>query len=163
MRAPEKSKRGIVGVLKELFTYSTKLRIPSVIALVFAMAGAVLTIIGPDQVGKIATIMSDGLFTGIDLAAIAKIGVFLAIIYCLSALFGFIQHYIMAVVTLKMSYRMRGELSEKINRVPQKYFNTTSQGDILSRITNDVSTLQQGLTACRRSSPPRRSLPAALL
>ena len=80
------------------------------------------------------------------LAAIAKIGVFLAIIYCLSALFGFIQHYIMAVVTLKMSYRMRGELSEKINRVPQKYFNTTSQGDILSRITNDVSTLQQGLT-----------------
>ena len=93
-----------------------------------------------------ATIMSDGLFTGIDLAAIAKIGVFLAIIYCLSALFGFIQHYIMAVVTLKMSYRMRGELSEKINRVPQKYFNTTSQGDILSRITNDVSTLQQGLT-----------------
>lgn len=60
-----------------------------------------------------ATIMSDGLFTGIDLAAIAKIGVFLAIIYCLSALFGFIQHYIMAVVTLKMSYRMRGELSER--------------------------------------------------
>ena len=52
----------------------------------------------------------------------------------------------MSVVTLKMSYRMRGELSAKINRVPQKYFNTTSQGDILSRITNDVSTLQQGLT-----------------
>lgn len=52
----------------------------------------------------------------------------------------------MAVVTLKMSYRMRGELSDKISKVPQKYFNTTSQGDILSRITNDVSTLQQGLT-----------------
>ena len=115
-------------------------------ALVLAALSAVMTIIGPDKIGKMATIMSDGLFTGIDLAAIAKIGVFLAIIYCLSALFGFIQHYIMAVVTLKMSYRMRGELSEKINRVPQKYFNTTSQGDILSRITNDVSTLQQGLT-----------------
>ena len=52
----------------------------------------------------------------------------------------------MSVVTLKMSYQMRGELSRKINRVPQKYFNTTTQGDILSRITNDVSTLQQGLT-----------------
>ena len=116
------------------------------LALVLAALSAVMTIIGPDKIGKMATIMSDGLFTGIDLAAIAKIGVFLAIIYCLSALFGFIQHYIMAVVTLKMSYRMRGELSEKINRVPQKYFNTTSQGDILSRITNDVSTLQQGLT-----------------
>ena len=84
--------------------------------------------------------------TGIDLGAVAKIGIALAIIYGLSALFGFIQHYIMASVTLKMSYRMRAELSEKINRVPQKYFNFHSQGDILSRITNDVSTLQQGLT-----------------
>ena len=77
------------------------------LALVLAALSAVMTIIGPDKIGKMATIMSDGLFTGIDLAAIAKIGVFLAIIYCLSALFGFIQHYIMAVVTLKMSYRMR--------------------------------------------------------
>ena len=90
--------------------------------------------------------MSDGLTGSIDLAAIAKVGIFLAVIYALSAVFSFIQHYTMAVVTLKMSYRMRGELSAKINRVPQKYFNTTSQGDILSRITNDVSTLQQGLT-----------------
>jgi len=116
------------------------------VALILAAVSAVLTIIGPDKIGRIATIMSDGLFTGIDLPAIAKLGIFLAVIYGLSALFGFVQHYIMAVVTLKMSYRMRGELSEKINRVPQKYFNTTSQGDILSRITNDVSTLQQGLT-----------------
>ena len=117
-----------------------------IIALVLAALSAVLTIIGPDKVGEIATIMSDGLLTGIDLAAIAKVGAFLAAIYVASALFGFIQHYIMAVVTLKMSYRMRGELSEKINRVPQAYINGTSQGDILSRITNDVSTLQQGLT-----------------
>ena len=101
-----------------------------------------------DRMGVIllATIMSDGLFGDMDLAAIGRIGVFLAVIYLLSALLGFIQHYIMASVTLKMSYQMRGELSDKINRVPQKYFNTTSQGDILSRITNDVSTLQQGLT-----------------
>ena len=111
-----------------------------------AALSAVLTIIGPDQVGKIATIMSDGLLGGIDLAAIARVGILLAVIYGLSALFGFIQHYIMASVTLKMSYRMRAELSEKINRVPQKYFNFHAQGDILSRITNDVSTLQQGLT-----------------
>ena len=117
-----------------------------VFALVLAALSAVMTIIGPDKIGSIATIMSDGLTTGIDLNAIAKVGIFLAVIYVLSALFSFTQHYIMSVVTLKMSYRMRGELSEKINRVPQKYFNTTSQGDILSRITNDVSTLQQGLT-----------------
>lgn len=117
-----------------------------VLALVLAALSAVLTIIGPDQVGKIATIMSDGLLGGIDLAAIARVGILLAVIYGLSALFGFIQHYIMASVTLKMSYRIRAELSEKINRVPQKYFNFHAQGDILSRITNDVSTLQQGLT-----------------
>lgn len=135
-----------VGALKRTGVYMKSSLGVIALALVLAALSAVMTIIGPDKIGKMATIMSDGLFTGIDLAAIAKIGVFLAVIYCLSALFGFIQHYIMAVVTLKMSYRMRGELSEKINRVPQKYFNTTSQGDILSRITNDVSTLQQGLT-----------------
>ena len=115
-------------------------------ALVLAALSAVLTIIGPDKVGEIATIMSDGLLTGIDISAIARVGAFLAAIYVASALFGFVQHYIMAVVTLEMSYRMRGELSEKINRVPQAYINGASQGDILSRITNDVSTLQQGLT-----------------
>ena len=117
-----------------------------IFALVLAALSAVLTIVGPDQVGKIATRMADGLTTGIDLAAVAKIGIGLAILYVISALFGFFQHYIMATVTLKMSYRMRGDLSAKINRVPQKYFNTHAQGDILSRITNDVSTLQQGLT-----------------
>lgn len=115
-------------------------------ALILAALSAVMTIIGPDKIGQIATLMSDRLTGSIDLAAIAKIGIFLAVIYALSAVFSFIQHYTMAVVTLKMSYRMRGELSDKINKVPQKYFNTTSQGDILSRITNDVSTLQQGLT-----------------
>ena len=119
-----------VGALKRTGAYMSSSMGIIIFALVLAALSAVMTIIGPDKIGKMATIMSDGLFTGIDLAAIAKIGVFLAVIYCLSALFGFIQHYIMAVVTLKMSYRMRGELSEKINRVPQKYFNTTSQGDI---------------------------------
>lgn len=117
-----------------------------ILALALAALSAVMTIIGPNKIGDMATIMSDGLLGGIDLGKIAKIGIFLAAIYLLSALFGFVQHYIMAVVTLKMSYRMRGELSEKINRVPQKYFNTHTQGDILSRMTNDVSTLQQGLT-----------------
>ena len=115
-------------------------------ALVLAALSAVMTIIGPDKIGRIATLMSDGLAGEIDLNAIARTGIFLVLLYALSAVFSFVQHYVMAVVTLKMSYRMRGELSVKINSVPQKYFNTTSQGDILSRITNDVSTLQQGLT-----------------
>ena len=144
MRPMEKT--DLKGALNDLSTYMRKSLGVVVLALVLAALSAVLTIIGPDQVGKIATIMSDGLLGGIDLAAIARVGILLAVIYGLSALFGFIQHYIMASVTLKISYRIRAELSEKINRVPQKYFNFHAQGDILSRITNDVSTLQQGLT-----------------
>ena len=144
MRPTEKT--DLKGTLNDLSAYMHKSLGVVILALVLAALSAVLTIIGPDQVGKIATIMSDGLLGGIDLAAIARVGILLAVIYGLSALFGFIQHYIMASVTLKMSYRIRAELSEKINRVPQKYFNFHAQGDILSRITNDVSTLQQGLT-----------------
>ena len=144
MRPTEKT--DLKGALNDLSAYMHKSLGVVILALVLAALSAVLTIIGPDQVGKIATIMSDGLLSGIDLAAVARVGVLLAVIYGLSALFGFIQHYIMASVTLRMSYRMRAELSEKINRVPQKYFNFHAQGDILSRITNDVSTLQQGLT-----------------
>ena len=144
MRPTEKT--DLKGALRSLTVYLQKSLGVILLALVLAALSAVLTIIGPDQVGKIATLMSEGLVGGIDLAAVARVGVLLAVIYGLSALFGFIQHYIMASATLKMSYRMRGELSEKINRVPQKYFNFHAQGDILSRITNDVSTLQQGLT-----------------
>ena len=132
--------------LSRLSQYMHKTLGIMIFALVLAALSAVMTIIGPDKVGQIATLMSDGLVTGIDLGAVAKVGIFLAVIYGLSALFGFLQHYIMATVTLDTSYRMRAELSAKINRVPQKYFNFHAQGDILSRITNDVSTLQQGLT-----------------
>ena len=138
--------KGIAPALSRIAGYLRSSTGILLAALLLAALSAVMTIIGPDQIGQIATLMSDGLTGSIDLAAIAKIGIFLAVIYALSAVFSFIQHYTMAVVTLKMSYRMRGELSDKINKVPQKYFNTTSQGDILSRITNDVSTLQQGLT-----------------
>lgn len=142
----KKSKKSVGAAMGRIAAYMKSSVVFVLPALLFAVASAVITIIGPDKVGEIATIMSDGLFGKIDLAAIAKIGVTLALLYCLSAALGFLQQYIMASVTLKMSYRLRGELSEKINRVPQTYFLGTSQGDILSRITNDVSTLQQGLT-----------------
>ena len=145
-RAPLTGEKGTVAALGKTAGYVKGSVAVTALALVLAALGAVLTIIGPDKIGEITNIMSEGLITGIDIAAIAKVGITLIVIYGLSALFTFVQHYIMATVTLKMSYRMRGELSQKINRVPQKYFNTHSQGDVLSRITNDVSTLQQGLT-----------------
>ena len=146
MNRKKDTKNGMGSAVARISAYMRSSLGIIIAALILAAMSAVMTIIGPDKIGRIATLMSDGLTGSIDLAAIAKIGIFLAIIYILSAVFSFIQHYTMAVVTLKMSYRMRGELSDKINKVPQKYFNTTSQGDILSRITNDVSTLQQGLT-----------------
>lgn len=145
MRAMEKSKRGIGGVLRELFSYSNKLKIPMIIAFLFAIIGAVLTIIGPNLLSQITDLISDSLFAEIDLGAIASIGILLLIIYGLSAVFTYVEHYIMATVTLELSKDMRSDLSKKINRVPMKYFHSVPFGDILSRVTNDVSTLQQAL------------------
>ena len=145
MGAPAKSKRGIGGVLKELFTYSNKLKMPSAVAFCFAVAGAVLTIIGPNLLSQITDLISDALSGEIDLAAIGHIGVILLVIYGLSAVFTYVEHFIMATVTLDLSRDLRQDLSRKINRVPMSYFSKVSHGDILSRVTNDVSTLQQTL------------------
>ncbi len=147
MRKYEKASKGeMTSAMKKIIEYMKGSVGIVAVALVLAALGAVLTIIGPDKVGEITDLIADGLMTGIDLKAVARVGIFLGAIYISSSLFTFIQQYIMATVTLKMSYRMRSDLSRKINCVPQKYFNSHSQGDILSRITNDVSTLQQGLT-----------------
>ena len=145
MRAMEKSKRGILGVLRELMSYSRKLTAPTLVALVFAAIGAVLTIIGPDFLGQITDLMEEGLTGEIDLAAIGRIGVILLAIYGLSAVFTYAEHYIMSTITLGLSRDLRRDLSRKINAVPMNYFNRVSHGDILSRVTNDVSTLQQAL------------------
>lgn len=142
----EKSKRGVMGVLKELLTYSEKLKLPIIISSILAIFATILTIIGPNQLSKITDIISDSLFSEINMSEIAKIGTILLLIYGFSALFTYVEHFIMATVTLKLSKQMRGDLSRKINRVPMKYFNTVSHGDILSRVTNDVSTLQQALS-----------------
>ena len=117
-----------------------------ILALILACFSAVLTIIGPNKIGDITNLIANGFATGINVEEITKISIFLIIIYCLGSSFTFIQQFIMAKVTLKMSYRMRNDISKKINNLPQEYFNTHYQGDILSRVTNDVSTLQQGLT-----------------
>ena len=145
MRPMEKSKRGIAGVLEEIFAYSAKSKLPVAIALLFAVIGAILTIIGPGLLSQITDLISNSLAGEIDLAAISRIGVRLLAIYGLSAVFTYVEHYIMATVTLELAHDLRRDLSRKINRVPMKYFSTVSHGDILSRVTNDVSTLQQAL------------------
>ena len=90
MNVPEKSKRGIKGILKELFSYSQKLKIPMVIALCLAAAGAVLTIIGPNQLSRITDLISEGLTSQIDLSSIAKVGILLLCLYLFSGLFRFL-------------------------------------------------------------------------
>ena len=145
MSAPEKSRRGIRGILKTLFEYEKDMKLPMAIALIFAAAGAVLTIIGPNLLSQITDLISNSLLGEIDLEAIGRIGVTLLILYGLSAVFTYVEHYIMSTITLRLSRQMRTDLSHKINRVPMNYFNRVSHGDILSRVTNDVSTLQQAL------------------
>ena len=145
MMPTKKSKRGVWGMLRELFRYSNKLKLPTVVSLVFAAVGAVLTILGPNLLSRITDLISNALFGQIDLAAIGKLGGILLAIYVVSALFTYAEHYIMATVTLDLSRDLRQDLSRKINRVPMSYFNKVSYGDILSRVTNDVSTLQQAM------------------
>lgn len=139
------TKKGMRSAMKRSAAYMRSDVILLIIALFAAIGSAIIIIVGPDKMGDLANIIFDGLFGEIDLGAIAQTGLFLALLYVVGACLGYIQQFIMASVTLKTSYRMRAELSAKINRVPQKYFVKTSQGDILSLITNDVSTLQQGL------------------
>ncbi len=146
MNVPQKSKRGILGVIKNLFSYSPKLKAPTVFSLFLAALGAILTIIGPKQLSKITDLISSSLYSKIDMQEIARLSLWLIGIYALSALFNYIQHYVMATVTLDLSKKMRNDLSQKINSVPMKLFNASSHGDILSRVTNDVSTLQQTLS-----------------
>ena len=138
-------KHSIADVLRRLFSYNGKLKLPMAVALLFAAAGAVLTIVGPSLLSDITDIISNSLFAEIDLAAIGDIGMKLLALYLVSALLTYVEHYIMSTVTLELSRDLRRDLSRKINIVPMSYFNTVSHGDILSRVTNDVSTLQQAL------------------
>jgi ATP-binding cassette subfamily B protein len=116
-----------------------------IISFVLAVMGAVCTIIGPGKIQDIVELITDGLMTGIDLDAIAKIGVFLVVLYALGSLFSYIQGFIMGTVSAKLSKSMRAQISEKINRLPLRYFDKISYGDVLSRVTNDVDTIGQTL------------------
>lgn len=139
-------KVNIFDALKKVFKYMKK-SIPAVIvALVLAAVSAILTIIGPDKIGEMTNYMQEGLAGEINMKAITKIGISLVVIYAIGAICSFVVHFVMATITLRTAKKLRSDMSEKINRVPMSYFHKTTQGDVLSRITNDVMTLQQGLT-----------------
>ncbi|MGI8385197.1 ABC transporter ATP-binding protein [Robertmurraya sp. P23] len=129
--------------LKQLISYC-RAYIPIIsVALVLAMLGSVFNIVGPELISQITDFITEGLMTSIDLDAVVNIATILAFLYGLGFIFNYIQGYIMATVTQRVSKKLRSEISTKINRLPLKYFDSTSTGDVLSRVTNDVDMIGQ--------------------
>lgn len=111
------------------------------VAFVLAIGGTVCTIIGPGKIQDITALIKDGIMTGIDVKQVSKIAITLVCIYVFGALLTYTQSFIMATVSAKLSKSMRTKISEKINRLPLRYFDKISYGDVLSRVTNDVDTM----------------------
>ncbi|HBG1104033.1 ABC transporter ATP-binding protein [Clostridioides difficile] len=140
------------GTMRKLIAYLSKFKISIILVIVFAIGSASFSIVGPKILGKATTKIFEGLVSkvsggnvGIDFNAIGKILMFLLCLYLISALFSFIQGFIMSGISQKVSYNLRKEISEKLDRLPMKYFDTKTHGEILSRITNDIDTLNQSL------------------
>ena len=140
----EKSK-DFVGTWKKLILYCKKYLPVVVVALVLAMAGSVCSLIGPDKLKDLTNIITEGLMTEIDMPGVKKIALWLIGLYGVSAVFSYIQSFIMATVNQRVTKNLRRDISVKINKVPLSYFNKNSFGDVLSRVTNDVDTIGQSL------------------
>ena len=121
--------------------------LPAIIsAILLAVGGAVCTIIGPDRISDLTNTIKDGLMLGIDMRAVLDICVGLVIIYGVGAILSYGQQFIMATVTQRATKRLRSDINGKINKLPLNYFDTTTTGDILSRMTNDIDTISQTLS-----------------
>lgn len=142
--APEKAKN-FTGTWKKLLVYCKKYWFAMISALLFAAVGTVLTLISPNKISDLTKTIIAGMMTGIDMDAVARIGFTLVAILAAGAMLSFLQHFIMATVTQRVSKKLRGDISHKINCLPMWYFNKTSTGDVLSRVTNDVDTISQSL------------------
>ena len=150
MRPGEKAK-DFKGTIGKLLAYMGRYKIGLFFVLLFAAGSTVFNIFGPKILGNATTELFNGLLAkisgtgGIDFGRIAQILLFLLGMYLIAALFGSIQGWIMSGIAQKMAYRMRRDISEKINRMPMKYFESRTVGEVLSRITNDVDTMGQSL------------------
>lgn len=150
MMGGEKAK-DFKGSFRKLLAYIGKYKFAILAVMIFAAASTVFSVIGPKVMGRATTELAEGLMRkiegtgGIDFEKIAHILLLTLALYLCSAAFTFVQSWIMTGITQKICYRMRKEISEKINRMPMKYFESRTYGEVLSRITNDVDTLGQGL------------------
>lgn len=146
MGATEKAK-DFKGTIGKLLAYIGSYKIGIVVVMLFAVGSTVFNVLGPKTLGRATTELSKGLMRkiqgsgGIDFSKIGWILVGVMCLYGCSTLFSLIQGWIMTGITQKICYRMRKEISEKINRMPMKYFESRTNGEVLSRITNDVDTL----------------------
>lgn len=149
MHGGEKA-RDFRGTMKKLLNYLGAYKISVLIVFIFAAASAVFNIAGPKILGKATTRLFEGVMgrisgTGIDFAYIGRIILILLGLYIISTVFAYIQGWVMTGISMKVSYSFRRDISEKINRMPLKYFDGTNHGEVLSRVTNDVDTLSQTL------------------
>ena len=149
---PTEKAKDFKGSFKKLISYLSPFKFKILIVVIFAALSTVFTIVGPKILAKATDELTAGLMRiitgaaeGIAFGYIAKVLLFLVGLYALSALFSYIQGFTMSGVSAKVSYNMRRAIMEKIDRLPVSYFHKTSQGDVLSRITNDVDTLSQSL------------------
>ncbi len=130
---------------KQLFVYSRAFVPAIILAVILSVAGAIFTIIGPDLLGNMTDTIVEGMMTTIDMEKVVDVAIVILILYGLMFLFQYSQGFIMATVTQRISKALRRDLSKKMNRLPLKYFDSTSTGDVLSRVTNDVDLVGQTL------------------
>ena len=149
--APAEKAKNFKGSISNIMQYIGRYKFAILAVMIMAAASTVFTVIGPKVLGKATTGLSEGLMKkitgtgGIDFSYIGRILIIVLCLYACSAIFSFIQGWIMTGVSQKVCYRLRKEISEKINRMPMKYFESRTYGEVLSRITNDVDTLGMGL------------------
>ena len=148
---PTEKAKDVKGTTKKLANRLSEHKIAIIIVMIFAIGSTIFSIVGPKILGNATTEIYTGLMNkingtgGIDFAKIGKIILFALGLYAVSALFSMIQSYIMAGVAQKATYKIRNELTEKINKLPMKYFDKRTNGEVLSIISNDVDTLSTGL------------------
>lgn len=144
-RRPAEKSKDFKGTWMKIIRYCKRYLAVIVVALICAVAGTILTILGPDKLSDLTKVITEGIATGIDMDRIKSIGLTLVAFYVGSAILSFGQQFIMATVTQNVTKQLRSDISGKINRLPMAYYNKTSTGDVLSRVTNDVDMISQSM------------------
>lgn len=144
-RRPAEKSKDFKGTWMKIIRYCKRYLAVIVVALICAVAGTILTILGPDKLSDLTKVITEGIATGIDMERVESIGLTLVAFYVGSAILSFGQQFIMATVTQNVTKQLRSDISGKINRLPMAYYNKTSTGDVLSRVTNDVDMISQSM------------------